>query len=633
MKLSLGKFSVDVPWSFADHLRSIVTPKAAAKSMLGRVTSASMEAFKGASTSRRAMRFFNPGQRNPNEELSPGLPVLRARSRHLSKNVPLATGAIATVITNVVGDGLVLKSKVDRDVLGLTEDQAVAWQRSVQREWDLFAKHCDFGDRQNFDGFQSLAFRSVLESGDTFIVRRRRDEPNRVYGLRLQLVEADRVVNPSGRPNSDTLVDGVELDADGRAVAFHISAKYPQSFSLDRKTKRYAIGGTATGMPLIVHLGEQLRPGQVRGVPYLSPVIESLKQLGDYADAEMTAAVIAGMFTAFIEQEAGEDPDNPLIGSADDAGVDPSSEIALGTGAVVGLAKGEKVSIANPGRPNPQFDAFVTAVCREIGVALQLPQEVLLKSFTASYSASRAALEMAWQFFQMKRSWLAWNMCQPIYEWFLTEAVAKGRIAAPGYFNDPVIREAWLGSMWIGPSRIQLDPLKEATANQLNVAMGTTTREKIIVENGTGNSFEEVHEGLVKEQRRRDADGLATPAPNTGFANADAKSGKPAKKSDESTDDDNTDDENAEAIFRAQVLAGLAERPQPVIHVAPATVNIAAPVVNVSPPAVTVMGANIDVHAHLPKRGATRRVATKFDAEGNVIESMDIDVEEENQNG
>jgi lambda family phage portal protein len=628
MKLSLGKLSVDVPWSFGDRLRALVTPKAAAADMLTRVASASMDAFKGSSTSRRAMRFFNPGQRNPNEELSPGLPTLRARSRHLAKNVPLATGAISTVITNVVGDGLVLKSKIDRDVLGLTEDEAVAWQRNAQREWDLFCKHCDFGDRQNFDGFQALTFRSVLESGDAFIVRRRRAEPNRVYDLRLQLVEADRVINPLGKPNSETLVDGVELDADGRAVAYNISDRYPYGLGAARKTKRYAIGGTATGMPLIIHLGEQLRPGQVRGAPYLSPVIESLKQLGDYEDAEMTAAVIAGMFTAFIEQEAGEDPDNPLIGGPDDAGVDPSSEIALGSGAVVGLGKGEKVSIANPGRPNPQFDAFVTAVCREIGVALNLPIEVLLKSFNSSYSASRAALEVAWQFFQMKRSWLAWNMCQPIYEWMLTEAVAKGRISAPGYFFDPVIREAWLGSMWIGPSRIQLDPLKEASANQLNIAMGTTTREKIIVENGTGNSFEEVHEGLVKEQRRRDADGLATPVPNTGFANADAK----AEKTDES-DEDKSDREDAEAVFRAQVLAGLAERPQPVINVQPANVHMEPPIVNISPPTVNIGGAKVDVHAHLPKRGASKRVATKFDSEGNVIESLETEVEDEKTDG
>jgi lambda family phage portal protein len=550
---------------------------------------------------RRAMRFFNPGQRGPNEELSRGLPVLRARSRDLAKNVPLATGAVSTVITNVVGDGLVLKSKIDRAALGLTKEQAVKWQQAVEREWNLFAKHCDFGDRQNFDGFLALAFRSILESGDTFVVRRRRDEPNRVYGLRLQLVEADRVMNPLGASNTDTLVDGVELDADGRPIAVHIADRFPGgALGRQANVKRYAMGGTATGMPLILHLGEQLRPGQVRAAPYLSPVIEALKQLGDYAEAEMTAAVVAGMFTAFIKQEAGDDDDNGILDGDKSLGIDSNSEIALGKGAIVSLAQGEDVSIANPGRPNPQFDAFVTAVCREIGVALQLPLEVLLKSFTSSYSASRAALEVAWQFFQIRRSWLAWNMCQPIYEWFLTEAVARGRVSAPGYFADPVVREAWLGSMWIGPSRIQLDPLKEATANQLNIAMGVTNREKIIVENGTGNSFEEVHEGLVEEQKRRDADGLATPTPNTGYATAE----KPVTEKD--GEDGGDDSEDAEALFRAQVLAGLADRPQPVI-------NVAAP--------------RVALDVHLPRRGKIDKVF-KYNAEGKAIGMTEEEVDE-----
>src|SRR6185295_17096684 len=127
------------------------------------------------------------------------------------------------------------------------------------------------------------------------------------------------------------------------------------------------------------------------------------------------------------------------------------------------------------------------------------PYEVLLKSFTASYSASRAALEMAWQFFRERRSWLAWKFCQPVYEWVITEAIVNGRLAAPGFFEDPVVREAWLGSEWIGPSRIQLDPQKEAAADMLDLNMGTKTRAQIIMER-TGGDFESKHAQLTKEQ-------------------------------------------------------------------------------------------------------------------------------------
>jgi len=205
-----------------------------------------------------------------------------------------------------------------------------------------------------------------------------------------------------------------------------------------------------------------------------------------------------------------DDSDASFIGSNDTAsGVALDSEIALGNGAIVDLAPGEDVTFADPKRPNTAFDAFVTSMSRHIGVALELPYELLLKSFTASYSASRAALEMAWQMFRTRRSWLAWKFCQPVYEWVITEAVASGRLSAPGFFSDPIIREAWLGSDWIGPSRIQLDPQKEASADLIDLNMGTKTRAQIIMER-TGGSFEAKHSQLVKENKVREADGLVT---------------------------------------------------------------------------------------------------------------------------
>ena len=56
-----------------------------------------------------------------------------------------------------------------------------------------------------------------------------------------------------------------------------------------------------------------------------------------------------------------------------------------------------------------------------------IPYELLVKNFTASYSASRASLLEAWKMFRMRREWLIGNFCQPVYEEWLTEAVVKGR--------------------------------------------------------------------------------------------------------------------------------------------------------------------------------------------------------------
>lgn len=83
----------------------------------------------------------------------------------------------------------------------------------------------------------------------------------------------------------------------------------------------------------------------------------------------------------------------------------------------------------------------------------------------------------AWKAFKMRREWLAKSFCQPAYELWMTEAVARGRLIAPGFLTDPLIREAYLKSEWIGPSQGQLDPTKEVQASAMAIKEGLTTHE------------------------------------------------------------------------------------------------------------------------------------------------------------
>jgi lambda family phage portal protein len=288
-------------------------------------------------------------------------------------------------------------------------------------------------------------------------------------------------------------------------------------------------------------LFDRLRPDQARGVPYLAPVIEALKKLGDYAEAELRATVVAAMFTAFVTAAPAADDADPIIGATDAGSViDTQKEIALeDAGAIVQLSPGEDVKIANPARPNVAFDAFTASVYKQIGVALELPYELVIKSFQASYSASRAALEMAWQFFRKRRSWLAWRLCQPTYEWCIEEAVAAGRLEAPGFFDDPIRRQAWLGSDWIGPARINLDPKKESDADLQDLQMKVTTRADIIARR-TGGTFGQKIAQLAKEEAEIKEAGLdPDPAPAArAAAPADAAADTPANP-------DTTDQEDA----------------------------------------------------------------------------------------
>ena len=64
----------------------------------------------------------------------------------------------------------------------------------------------------------------------------------------------------------------------------------------------------------------------------------------------------------------------------------------------------------------------------------------------------------------MRREWLVKDFCEPVYELWLTEAVALGRISAPGFLTDPLVRRAYLQADWIGPSAGQIDQTKEVQA-------------------------------------------------------------------------------------------------------------------------------------------------------------------------
>src|SRR5690606_9277430 len=227
--------------------------------------------------------------------------------------------------------------------------------------------------------------------------------------------------------------------------------------------KRVPFFGARTGRPNLLHIAQDWeRIGQRRATPLLSPVIETLKQLGRYTDAELMGAVVSSMFTVFVKSATPSTPIAPVIPLEQQVDQGDPDSYELGNGAIVGLGDGEDVTIANPGRANTAFDSYVIAFCRQIGAAIELPYELLIKHFTASYSASRAALLEAWKMFHMRREWMVRTFCQPIYEEWLAEAVAKGRVHAPGFFDDPAVRAAWCGADWYGPSQGQLNPLNEA---------------------------------------------------------------------------------------------------------------------------------------------------------------------------
>jgi lambda family phage portal protein len=546
IKLNLAGRQISVPWTLMDRMIQSVAPSWAAKRLQDRVgheVVAQMGGFNGASRSRRSLASWHAPAGDADSAMLWDLPTVRDRCSDLLRNSPVAGGAINTTVTRVVGSGLSLMSMIDNELLGLDDDQADAWQQDVERKFNAWweSTDCDITRTSTGYGLQDLTLRGELERGDCFAVLTEAPFARGPVRLAIQLIEGDRCCNRDRTPDRPGLVAGVVSDENGAPRAYQFASGHPdrRHASAPRLTWREVPAfGSRTGSRTVLHVFRRLRVGQTRGVPFLAPVIEPLKQLERYTEAELMAAVVSGMFTVFIKSEAPASiAPSALTASAPQPAAGGWNN-TLGNGLVVELGQNEDISTANPGRPNAQFDPFVLAIIRQIGLVLEIPYEVLIKHYSSSFSASRAALLDAWAAFKTRRARLAEQFCQPIYEAWLDEAVAVGYVRAPGYFSDPMRRRAWRGAEWIGDGPGAIDPLKDVNAAGARVDMHVSTLESESIALD-GVRLRRKLKQRARELRLMERLGIPSAAPRP----AAAAPGQPAPDDDD-RDDDDTENES-----------------------------------------------------------------------------------------
>lgn len=467
--------------------------------------------------------------------------TLRARSRDAIRSFPLARAAMTRSRTNIVGTGLMCHPRIDYKTLGMTPDEAEALNDQLLSGWSRWAEdalECDAEATLDFYGLQSLALFSAMLSGDCFAFTPWEQRDGGISGLKVQLIEADRIENPAGEANHaatpdgrlNGLVDGVVLSYIGQPLGYWLRSNHPGDalpMQLAPTWKFFAAFGQNTGRRRVMHVwNDKERPGQVRGAPFLAPILEPLRQLSKWSDTAMMAAVVSAMFTVFIEKgQEVFDPNTGLpvstfggvpansVTPTPSPGPDPSTlvppvpaqNMTLGPGAIIELPNGDKPSFADPKQPGSQFDPFFTAVAKQIGAALELPLDEMLLHYQTSYSAARAAMLQAWRFYIGRRQTLAQQFCDPIYGLWLDEEVASGRLKLANY-ADPIRRRAFSRCQWIGPARGSMDELKEAMAAGKRIEIGVSN-ETVEAAAMTGASRDSIYDQQVREINQRKADG------------------------------------------------------------------------------------------------------------------------------
>ena len=495
-----------------------------------KTASASGYHYHGASKTKNSLIGWITGGGSAEDDIDLQGSTLRIRARDLYAGGGLGRGAPATMVTNVVGWGIRPKPKIDAALLGMSDEAAEEWQQAALREFSLWAKStmCDATRQNTFWEMQELAFRSMLVSGDVFALFGAKPNPRNPYRLVIRLIEADRVSTPESTGESEAqntdnggrIVDGIEINKDGEVTRYHIATYHPLADETPDEITWEAIDafGKDTGMPNVLHLMTVERPEQHRGIPFVSGMIEQVKQLDRYMDGELAASLVAAMLTVFITNDGTQDDSYDSINDSiaeEDKVTDDSLHIELGNGNVYELPPGKKVDHVGVNRAPTAFESFVSEVVTMIGSSMEIPYEVLMHRYDHNYTASRSAMLDFWKVVRRYRQHFIDRFNQPIYEQWLAEAVALGRIEAPGFFDDPAVRDAWCGCQWIGTSQGHVQPVQEANAAKIRMETGISTGEQEAMEYNGSNFFENM------KQRGREIAAQNAALPKEGTPNAE----------------------------------------------------------------------------------------------------------------
>ena len=480
----------------------------------------------GASVQKNSLLGWLYGGGDADRDIGFNIQVLRERSRDAFMGIPLASGAVETLDTNVIGEGLFPAPNVDGEALGMDEFETADLNKEIADKFDWWAdnpRECDWEAKHTLPTLEHVAFQSMLLSGDCPVLFPLKPRPNTMFDFRIRVLEADRVKNPpltSMKPGQN-IFTGVEINEEGELAAYHIARIHPlsarQAFArlASNETTRVEPYGALSGRRNMVLLMRPERPEQRRGVPILAVCLELLKQMGRYVDATVVGAVIQSYFTAFITSEF---PDPNIFDSLlteeqkrEVTNLNPYN-VQLGPGIVNFMRPGHAVNFSSPTQPQATFGEFTIAVANFIGAALGIPYEVLLKQYNASYSASRAALLDFWKRVRKYRALMIDQFCQPVYEEWLTDAITLGRIERfKGGFDDPLIRRAMLRCIWTGTSAGSLDPAKEVAAADLKVKCGFSTTDRESAELNGSNYRDNIRQQSLEKKEFEDAELIFPP--------------------------------------------------------------------------------------------------------------------------
>lgn len=491
--------------NFLDKSIAWVSPGTGLRRARARVALNALErlAYEGSKTGRRTDGWSTAGS-SANAEIGSSLTKLRDRSRSLFRDSPVKK-ALRVLVSNIVGTGIIPQPR--------TGDKTL--DKKVTEFFNRWAEECDADDQLDLYGLQALIVRTIIESGECLVrFRNRRPQDGmETIPLQLQVLEPDHLdLSKSQATATGHILQGVEFDKLGTRIAYWLFSNHPgEALPSLRSGKFGSFMSHRVPASEILHIYVKERPGQIRGVPWLAPVLLKIRDLEDYDDAELVRKKIEACLAAFITQAEGES--GPPLGVVTSASGEPVVE-QFEPGMIARLKPGEEVTLNTPTGVGG-YDAYLKSqqrlIAAGIGVTYQQLAGDLSDANFSNYKAGHIDFKGMVREFQYLT---LMPMClTPIWRRFIEHSVMAGEMGEPNY----KVR-------WMPPAFGTVDEAKEAKGVQLKIRSGTATLGQAIAEQGY--DLDEQLEEIAETFKKLDALGIvldSDPRKGKGTTNAQAE--------------------------------------------------------------------------------------------------------------
>ncbi|MGI4850454.1 MAG: phage portal protein [Janthinobacterium lividum] len=480
----------------------------------------------------REVADWHPWIRSPDSEINLHRDRMVARQRDLVRNDGWASGGVDRIVDNTIGASFRLMAEPDYMALGredkrLDETWAVEFSEAVEAEWRMWADdvgcYCDSMRQLDITGIFRLALRSDLIDGESLIYLQWLPEFVGSYGARYAttalLVDSDRLSNPYQDRDTATMRGGVEIDAAGAPVAYHMRREEQNDYynALESMVWDRLPRETTWKRPIIVHGFEKERATQHRGVGLMAAVLPRFKMLGIYDQTELEQAVQQAAIRTFITAPFHDEIENVLkVDGAADYQYDRADyhrriNLSIGGARIPALYPGENITTVQDDAKK-SFAEFEAAVLRSIAARMGLSEGQLTQDYSrTNYSSARSALLESWKTLYRRRGTFVRRTVSPIYTAWLEEALST-RLRNVMPRNAPFFpewRTAYARADWLGPPRGWVDPVKERQGAVLGLDAGFSTLKRECAEQGL--DYKQVIRQRGIEVKMMTAEGLQLP--------------------------------------------------------------------------------------------------------------------------